>query len=190
MMNATDRTAHRHANELWGITCYFNPSGYRRRLANYRVFRENLPVALAAIELAYGPSFELSAGDADILVQLRSGDVMWQKERLFNRTLRALPSSCRKIAWLDCDVIFAADDWAQHTALLLDRFALVQPFARVHRMPEHWVPGVACECLPPAWWNSHGDKTLSARRWNSARDFRLRVTRVSRDSPDDGSRAR
>jgi hypothetical protein len=47
----------RGAGGLWAITSYFNPMGYRRRLANDRVFRENLNVPLVTIELAYGPEF-------------------------------------------------------------------------------------------------------------------------------------
>ena len=29
-------------NELWAITSYFNPTGYRARRRNYRIFRERL----------------------------------------------------------------------------------------------------------------------------------------------------
>ena len=46
------------------------------------------------VELAFGDAaFELRAGDADRLVQLRTGaaNVMWQKERLLNEALRRLP---------------------------------------------------------------------------------------------------
>jgi hypothetical protein len=133
-------SADRTGKSLWGITCYFNPAGYRRRLANYRVFRERLIIPLVAVELAYGSNFELNENDADILIQLRGRDVMWQKERLLNVALQALPSSCRKVAWLDCDVVFEADDWADRTSLLLDRFPLVQPFTHAYRMSGDWQP--------------------------------------------------
>jgi hypothetical protein len=33
----TDRSAN-----LWAVTCYFNPCGYRRRAFNYRIFRQRL----------------------------------------------------------------------------------------------------------------------------------------------------
>jgi hypothetical protein len=131
----------REGHDLWAITCYFNPAAYRRRLANYRVFRRCLTVPLVTVELAYGPSFELHKDDAEILVQLRGRDVMWQKERLLNVALRALPRSCRKVAWLDCDIVFAAGDWAERTSALLERFVLVQPFSHLHRMPRDWGPG-------------------------------------------------
>jgi hypothetical protein len=52
--------------------------GYRRRSANFRVFRERLGVPLLAVELAYGERFELGEGDAEILVRLRGRDVLWQ----------------------------------------------------------------------------------------------------------------
>jgi hypothetical protein len=72
---------------LWAITSYFNPMSYQRRRANYRLFRERLNVPLVTVELAYGRDFELSDGDADILVQLRARDILWQKERLLNLAL-------------------------------------------------------------------------------------------------------
>ena len=126
---------------LWAITAYFNPAGFRRRLANYRLFRKHLAVPLVAVELAYGPDFELSSEDADILIRLRGRDVMWQKERLLNIAIESLPSSCTTVAWLDCDLIFADEGWAERTRAALERFALVQPFTCVHRMPQAWRPG-------------------------------------------------
>jgi hypothetical protein len=133
----------RDAGGLWAITSYFNPIGYRRRPANYRLFRERLNVPLVTVELAYGSDFELTQRDADILVQLRGADILWQKERLLNVALRHLPSTCQKIAALDCDVIFELADWGERVEDLLDRFMLVQMFSRVHSMPRDWIPGEA-----------------------------------------------
>ena len=65
------------AGELWAITSYYNPLGYRRRRANYRTFRERLNVPLLTVELAFGPDFELKEGEADILIRRRGGDVLW-----------------------------------------------------------------------------------------------------------------
>jgi hypothetical protein len=141
MANSVTIAPRRQPEGLWGITSYFNPAGYRRRLANYRIFREHLTVPLAAVELAYGPDFELTVADAEILVQLRGGDVLWQKERLLNVALGALPKTCRKVVWVDCDIAFDADDWAARVSDLLDRFPFVQTFSQGHYMPRDWKPG-------------------------------------------------
>ncbi len=129
---------------LWAITCYFNPLRYQRRLANFRVFRERLQVPLVVVELAYGPEFELQAQDADILIQLRGTSVLWQKERLLNIALQALPSSCRKVAWLDCDIFFDSPGWIEGAESLLDRFAVIQLFRQVHYLSPRWAPGRDC----------------------------------------------
>src|SRR5437016_4683011 len=97
---------------LWGITSYFNPMRYRRRLSNFRLFRKHLNIPLVVVELTYGEVFELHEKDAEVLIQLRGGAVLWQKERLLNVALSALPSSCDKVAWLDCDIIFDDIGWA------------------------------------------------------------------------------
>ena len=118
--------------DLWGITAYFNPGRYARRLENYRVFRKHLGIPLVAVELAFdSEDFQLEAGDADILMQLRGADVMWQKERLLNLGLRALPQTCRKVALLDCDIVFGRGDWAAEAERRLDDIALLQPFRQV-----------------------------------------------------------
>ena len=122
------------AGPFWALTSYFNPMRYRRRRANYRAFRERLNVPLVAVELANGAGFELTEEDADVLIQLRDGDVMWQKERLLNVALGALPASCRKVVWVDCDIVFAAEDWAERVSALLERFMLVQAFSHVDHL--------------------------------------------------------
>jgi len=120
---------------LWAITSYFNPMRYQRRLANYRTFRARLDLPLVAVELAYGADFELGDGDADVLVRLRGRDVMWQKERLLNVALARLPTDCRHVLWVDCDVLFESADWSARLDALLERHPLVQAFSRVHHLP-------------------------------------------------------
>ena len=141
-MDSPLASGHRRKEEsLWALTGFFNPAGYRRRLTNYRLFRERLTVPLVAVELAYGPHFELTDADAEILIQLRGGDVLWQKERLLNIALGALPKTCRKVVWVDCDIVFDADDWAARVSHMLDRFAFVQTFSHAHYLPRDWQPG-------------------------------------------------
>jgi len=130
-------------DDFWAITAYFNPVGYSRRRTNYHLFRQHLEVPLLTVELGRGGAFELSGDDADILVQIPGHDVMWQKERLLNRALEALPAQCTKVAWLDADLIFQSKGWSRRTAALLDRHALVQPFGRVLRTTPAWRPGAA-----------------------------------------------
>ena len=113
---------------LWAITSYFNPAGYRRRLETYRLFRERLCIPLATVELSFDGKFALRTGDADALLQIHGGDVMWQKERLLNLALRLLPASCDRVAWLDCDVVFMRDEWAADATRALDEIVLLHPF--------------------------------------------------------------
>jgi len=129
-----------HSDALWAITSYFNPMRYQRRLANFKTFRAHLDVPLVAVELAYDSDFELREQDADILIRLRGGAVLWQKERLLNVALAALPAQCRKVAWLDCDILFASPDWSAKAQALLDRAPLIQLFRRVHYLGPGWAP--------------------------------------------------
>jgi hypothetical protein len=129
-----------HPGNLWAITCYFNPIGYRRRLENYRVFRQHLAVPLVTVELSYDGEFQLQPKDAEILEQLRGGDVLWQKERLLNVALRSLPESCENIAWVDCDIIFADNDWVERASKALEEFPLLHLFHERHEVPRNSAP--------------------------------------------------
>ena len=114
---------------LWAITSYFNPAGYNTRLANYRAFRARLKVPLVTVEASFDGRVQLRAGDAEILVQRTARDVLWQKERLLNVALGFLPPECQEVAWIDCDVVFATDDWVARARAALGTHSLVQLFS-------------------------------------------------------------
>jgi hypothetical protein len=125
-------------DDIWAITAYFNPVGYRSRLANYKTFRDRLTLPLVTVELACDGRLELGESDADILVQIRGGDVLWQKERLLSIALDSVPESCDKVVWIDCDVLFEpADPWLQ-VSQKLDEYLLVQPFREALDLPADW----------------------------------------------------
>jgi hypothetical protein len=126
---------------LWAITSYFNPASYRRKLQNYHIFRRRLAVPLVTVELSQSGLFELAPGDADVLIQLRGGDVMWQKERLLNVALGHLPPECVYIAWIDCDIVFDRENWAAAAVRELERTSLCQLFRTVYHLRQDAPPG-------------------------------------------------
>lgn len=123
-------------DRLWVITTYFNPVGYRKRLENYHIFRRHLAAPLLTVELSHNGQFELEPEDADHLVQVHGTDVMWQKERLLNVAVAALPASSEFVAWIDCDAVFREPDWMGSTTRLLETCSLVQLFKELYDLPE------------------------------------------------------
>jgi hypothetical protein len=123
--------------DLWIVTAYFNPAGFRSRRCNYDRFREPIQAAgipLVTVECALGDRpFELPPGPD--VHQIRGRDIMWQKERLLNVALAQLPDRCRKVAWLDADILFENADWAVLAAARLEDFPVVQLFDRAIRLP-------------------------------------------------------
>lgn len=114
---------------VWAITSYYNPVRYNRRLANYHLFRANLHVPLVTVELSFDGRFDLKQNDADILIQITGGAVLWQKERLLNVALRAVPAEVDRIAWVDCDLILKRSDWADEAERQLGKFNVIQLFS-------------------------------------------------------------
>ncbi|MDD5193689.1 MAG: hypothetical protein PHF67_03820 [Candidatus Nanoarchaeia archaeon] len=126
---------------FWGLTSYFNPAKYANKIENYRIFREKSKkqgLKLLCVELAFNnDSFELNKEDADILIQVRSNSIMWQKERLLNIGLKKLPKDCDKVVWVDADVIFLNNNWIEDTSKLLEKHILVQPFSFVAKSSKY-----------------------------------------------------
>ena len=125
-------------NDIWGITCYFNPQRERTCKSNYDTFREsskNQGLPLITVELANGDNpFELTQKNADILIQVRAESVLWQKERLLNIALHRLPETCTKVVLLDRDILFLDNAWVGKTSQLLDKHDALQPFSTVVRL--------------------------------------------------------
>ena len=114
---------------IWAITSFFNPVRYKRRLLNYQVFRSQLRIPLVAVELSFDGQFELTKNDADILIQVSGGAVLWQKERLLNIALKSVPRDAENVALLDCDIVFERKDWAEDAeARLAERNNIIQLF--------------------------------------------------------------
>lgn len=132
------------SDSLWGITAYFNPAGYKNKLANFVAFAEgvrNQNLRLLVVEAAVTDcSFEIEHQLADLIIRVRAPAVMWLKERLLNIGLNALPSSCEKVVWLDSDVLFDNQNWVEQTSELLDQYRVVQPFQQAFWLRENAPP--------------------------------------------------
>ena len=134
---------------IWAITSYFNPAGYLSRLPNYKAFRSKLAVPLVAVELSFTGKFELGLEDADILVQIAGGDVLWQKERLLNLALASLPADCDYVAWIDGDVVFLNPDWPAQAAAALDEFSMIHLYGESCNLAPGARPGPGAGlCVP------------------------------------------
>ncbi|MGL4553851.1 MAG: hypothetical protein ACRC33_22055, partial [Gemmataceae bacterium] len=171
---------------LWAVTTLFNPAGYRRRVENYREFRRRLRLPLAAVELSFDGSFSLTEGDADVLVRLSAGDVMWQKERLINIAPGHLPAECREVLWVDGDLVVPDPGWPARVSDALERSPLVQAFSRVeHLTPDgqavefsqpslaHGVAGGESiqECMFTLSGGRHGQAFASGFAWAARREL-------------------
>jgi hypothetical protein len=139
---------------IWAITSYFNPVRYKRRLLNYRIFRSRLRIPLVAVELSFDGQFELTKSDADILIQISGGAVLWQKERLLNIALESVPRDVENVAFLDCDVVFDRKDWADDADAKLDgRYDIIQLFSEALYLKKDSLPdnvsAIGAELLAP-----------------------------------------
>ena len=142
------------------VTSYFNPLRSRRRLANYRTFRSHLNALLLTVELSFDGQFELASADADHLIQLSGGDVMWQKERLLNIALGAVPDDVENVAWIDCDVVFESSDWLQVANKALLSHRVLQLFSEVRYLDRSSTDKLEFDSNPELVRSSAGSQLL------------------------------
>lgn len=119
-------------NRLAIITTYFNPAGYSALLDNYKIFSEDIisqNLDLWTVEIAFGNAdFELKKNDR--VIQIRSSDIMWHKERALNILIESLPKEYDKIAWLDADILFENRKWADEACKLLEEHPIIQCYQK------------------------------------------------------------
>jgi hypothetical protein len=123
------------ALQLYIITPVFNPFNFKSRYRLYAAFKiamEKAGVKLFTVEMAFGNKpFVVTTAENPMNLQLRTNQVLWQKERLINLAAKKLfhyvPES-RYIGWIDCDVDFSMPGWVEETLHRLTFLEVVQPF--------------------------------------------------------------
>jgi len=122
-------------SSFWTITTYYNPENYQNRLHNFHRFRTHLNSKLLVVEHSVDGRFALTPNDADILIQVTGGDVLWHKERLLNIAVDNLPNDAEYVAWVDCDVVFDNENWQQTAQSLLQNYPIIQLYSEVVHLP-------------------------------------------------------
>jgi len=117
------------------MTSFFNPFDYQSKVVNFRTFRQHLQLPLMVVQQTFPKGRNiLSQDDADSMIQIAGGDVMFQKERLLNIGLQHLSDEIEFVFFLDCDVRFLDPAWFEETLEMLQTKPMVQPFAKVKRL--------------------------------------------------------
>jgi hypothetical protein len=119
------------------IGTFFNPVGWQSRRYNLERFVEGMKrhsIPLTLIECASGDDpFDIAPSPDYELMQVRSPDVLWQKERLFNIAARAQPADVEAVALIDADIIFEDGAWADNALKLIrGGVACVMPWSHAH----------------------------------------------------------
>jgi len=114
------------ANLLYVILPYFNYCSYTRRKQLFLEFVARYSatpgVALVVVEAArQGQPFELPNPIPGARAHFRviTNDPLWLKENLINIGVSRLPQEWRYIAWIDADITFLNDRWAEETRSML-----------------------------------------------------------------------
>lgn len=122
------------------ITCFFNPNNCQIRLNNYKIFHEYIKrtnTELYTIEIVFeNKNFELNSNDANYIKQIKSKDIMFQKERMLNIALESLDEKYKEIIWMDCDLFYFENDWTERVSEGLKNHIVIQPYSQAIALPK------------------------------------------------------
>jgi hypothetical protein len=133
----------RIASDKLHVLCSIsNPRRFESRHRLFRSFEkyvEDAGATLHVIEAGFGErDHEVTDAANPQHIQVSNSCEIWQKERMLNIALSRLPKDARYIAWVDADVRFERDDWAEETVQMLQHHAIVQMFSHaVDLGPSH-----------------------------------------------------
>ena len=116
------------------LTPYFNPAGYQKLKENYLRFAESMRsqgADLWTVEVAFGEQ-QFFLPSSEKTLQIRTPDILWQKERALNVLAASLPvHAYDKVAWVDADVLFENSHWMADLARILEDVPVAQCFSSV-----------------------------------------------------------
>ena len=123
------------------VVPYFHFGRNAQMCENYQRFINRLNFKdVFVIECALPGDFEIPESLQFIRIEADSGNLMWQKERLINIAIKALPKEYTNVAWIDADVWFDDKDWHKELNEKLQDFAFVQLFDSAEHLDENDKP--------------------------------------------------
>jgi hypothetical protein len=153
---------------LYVVTPIFNPIRWRSRWRLYEDFKKMCADAgalLYTIEVAFGErDFAITDVDNPRHIQCRTRSELWLKENAINVAVSRLPADWKYVAWVDADVLFARQDWANETLHQLQHYSIVQMWSHFQDLtPEHEVIGTA-RSFVECYLNGYQSAVVSGRQ--------------------------
>lgn len=127
---------------LYVVTTVFNSPRYRTRWKLYQDFAlrvERAGAKLYTVEVAFGDrDFSVTDPANPQHLQLRTSSELWLKENAINLGVARLPADWKYVAWVDADIAFVRDDWANETIHALQHYKVVQMWSEAQDLsPDH-----------------------------------------------------
>jgi hypothetical protein len=121
---------------LYVILPYFNYCKFQRRKQLFMEFveriRSNPRIRIVITECKHATEreFDLPPRIPSVYLHLAfvTQDLIWIKENLINLAVQKLPERWKYMAWVDADISFMQQDWAETTMDSLDTYDVVQMF--------------------------------------------------------------
>lgn len=113
---------------LYVVAVVSNPAIFQKRYTLFKEFcarmKSNPKVRLLTVELQQG----CRPFQTDSDVKFKTVHELWHKENLINLGVQHLPRDWKYMAWIDADIVFTNERWAEECLDQLQTFSVVQLF--------------------------------------------------------------
>lgn len=127
---------------LYIVTVIYNSPRWRVRWKLYQDFAKRCEEAgaiLYTVEVAFGNrEFSITEANNPCHIQLRTNSEIWHKEAALNAGVARLPAGWQYVAWIDADITFARDDWADEAKHRLQHYDIIQMFSEAADISDNY----------------------------------------------------
>lgn len=165
-------------NTLYVLCMVQNALGYKSRIRNYEIFKQQMRrpgIALYTAEIAFGDAPHVirpeTYGDmASHYLQLRTDCELWNKDGALNLLAQRLPEDAEYIVWADADVVWTRPDWVQETIRLLQQYDVIQMFSHTQDL------GASCQPVGKILLSYYYRYVVCGRDFNTLRRNKEMIT--------------
>jgi hypothetical protein len=135
--NIQDAIKNQKIEDKLNVICVMsNPCNYKRRVELAKIFINHMlqtkDVVLYVVECIYphlNQTYQITEENTPNHLQLTATSILWTKENMINVAVKKLlPADYKAFAFIDADLHFNNENWAQETLRALNSCDILQPF--------------------------------------------------------------
>lgn len=158
---------HPIVRNIAAVTCHFNPQRSHARIRCYERFARQFPRIGLELFTAEGSVDDRWEIPGAWRYALDPEACLFCKENLLNLAIARLPERFDRVLWIDSDVILLDHEYADKLSAALDRYDVVQGFAKLQYLGKNGVPETSWRSSLMLMNSRDGTHIADATNWKA-----------------------